>query len=387
MDYQKHVASRAKDIDLSTIRYFFNLVNKVEGAISLCIGEPDFTTPVHICEAAKKALDNGKTFYTPNAGLPELRYEIANYLNRRFNTKYNPENEIIVTIGASQAIDVALRTLVEPGDEVLIPQPSFVAYGPCTTLSGGKPVFVPTYLEDDFVLKPDVLEKYITEKSKILVLPYPNNPTGAVMTEEQLRELAEVIIKHDLIVIADEIYCELTYGKAHTAVASIPGLWERTITINGFSKSYAMTGWRLGYIAAPEGLASEILKVHQYNVTCAATDGQYGAIEALKNGDDDIAQMKKEYDKRRLFLLESIRDMGFKCFEPKGAFYIFPSIAKTGLTSKEFTERLIYEARVAVVPGDAFGENGEGFVRLAYATSMENLEEAVKRIREFMEKL
>lgn len=384
MDYGKYVSNRAKSIEISTIRYFFNMVNEVKGAVSLCIGEPDFTTPAHINEAAVKALEEGKTFYTPNAGLPELRQEISKYLKRRFGVEYRSESEIIVTIGASQAIDVAIRTLVEPGDEVLIPQPSFVAYTPCTVLAGGKPVFVPTYIEDDFALRPDVLEDYITEKSKVLILPYPNNPTGAVMTRDQLEDLAGVIKKYDLIVVSDEIYCELTYGMEHTAFASIPGMWERTVTVNGFSKSYAMTGWRLGYIAAPAGLAAEMLKVHQYNVTCAATMGQYAAIEAMRNGDGDIQNMRREYDRRRVFLLNSLREMGFECFEPRGAFYLFPSIKNTGLTSEEFAERLLREAKVAVVPGSAFGENGRGFVRLAYATSMENLEEAVKRIKWFM---
>lgn len=387
MNYDKYVAQRAKSIEISTIRYFFNMVNEVEGAISLCIGEPDFTTPKHIDEAAKKALDEGKTFYTPNAGLLELRQEISRYLKRRFDVTYKPESEIIVTIGASQAIDVAIRTLVEEGDEVLIPQPSFVAYKPCVILAGGKPVYVPTYLEDEFVLRPDVLERYITDKSKVLILPYPNNPTGAIMTREQLEAIAEVVKKHDLIVVSDEIYSELTYGIDHTCFASIPGMWERTVTINGFSKTYAMTGWRLGYIAAPEGMAKQMLKVHQYNVTCAATMGQYAAVEALRNGDDDIKIMLAEYDRRRRYLLYSLRDMGFECFEPKGAFYVFPSIEKTGLTSEEFATRLLHEAKVAVVPGSAFGENGQGCVRMAYATSMENLQEAVRRIKTFMDKL
>ncbi|MDD4570374.1 MAG: aminotransferase class I/II-fold pyridoxal phosphate-dependent enzyme [Tepidanaerobacteraceae bacterium] len=387
MYYQKYVTQRAKDIEISTIRYFFNMVNEVEGAISLCIGEPDFITPSHINLAAVHALADGHTFYTPNAGLYELRQEISHYLKRRYQLEYKPDSEIIVTIGASQAIDVVIRTLIESGDEVLIPQPSFVAYKPCTILAGGKPVYVPTYLQDDFVLRPDVLEQYVSNRSKLLILPYPNNPTGAVMTEEQLKKIADVVKKHDLIVAADEIYSELIYGIQHTAFAKIPNMWERTVTINGFSKSYAMTGWRLGYVAAPEGLAGEILKVHQYNVTCAAIMGQYAAIEAMKNGDRDIAVMRAEYDERRKFLLKSLRDMGFDCFEPKGAFYVFPSIKKTGLSSEEFAKKLLWEGKVAVVPGSSFGENGQGFVRLAYATSMENLEEAVKRIRAFLNNL
>ncbi|MCG1012820.1 aminotransferase class I/II-fold pyridoxal phosphate-dependent enzyme [Tepidanaerobacter sp. GT38] len=387
MHYEKYVAQRAKDIEISTIRYFFNMVKEVEGAISLCIGEPDFTTPSHINQAAVEALDDGRTFYTPNAGLYELRQEISEYLNRRYQLDYKPESEIVVTIGASQAIDVVIRTLIEPGDEVLIPQPSFVAYGPCTILAGGTPVYVPTYLEDNFVLRPEVLEKYISPRSKLLILPYPNNPTGAVMTEEQLKAIAQVVKKHDLIVASDEIYSELTYGMEHTAFAKIEEMWERTITINGFSKAYAMTGWRLGYIAAPEGFAQQILKVHQYNVACAATMGQYAAIEAMKNGDNDIATMRIQYDKRRKYLLESLREMGLKCFEPKGAFYVFPSIKETGLNSEEFAKRLLWEGKVAVVPGNAFGENGQGFIRLSYATSMENLEEAVKRMKDFLKTL
>ena len=387
MNYQKFVSQKVKDIEISTIRYFFNMVNEVEGVISLCIGEPDFITPTHINQAANKALEDGRTFYSPNAGLFDLRKEISGFLQRKYGISYKPETEVIVTIGASQAIDVVIRTLIEPGDEVLIPQPSFVAYKPCTILAGGKTVYVPTYPEDGFVLRPDILEKYITDRSKLLIMPYPNNPTGAVMTKEQLEEVARVVKKYDLLVAADEIYSELTYGTKHTAFASLPDMWERTITINGFSKSYAMTGWRLGYIAAPEALAGEMLKVHQYNVTCAATMGQIAGIEAMKNGDDDIENMRLEYDKRRKFLLKSLRDMGYECFEPKGAFYVFPSIKKTGLSSEEFANKLLWEAKVAVVPGSSFGENGKGFVRLAYATSMENLQEAVKRIQNFTDKI
>ena len=387
MNYQKFVSQKVKDIEISTIRYFFNMVNEVEGAISLCIGEPDYITPTHINQAANKALEDGRTFYSPNAGLFDLRKEISGFLQRKYGISYKPETEVKVTIGASQAIDVVIRTLIEPGDEVLIPQPSFVAYKPCTILAGGKTVYVPTYPEDGFVLRPDILEKYITDRSKLLIMPYPNNPTGAVMTKEQLEEVARVVKKYDLLVAADEIYSELTYGTKHTAFASLPDMWERTITINGFSKSYAMTGWRLGYIAAPEALAGEMLKVHQYNVTCAATMGQIAGIEAMKNGDDDIENMRLEYDKRRKFLLKSLRDMGYECFEPKGALYVFPSIKKTGLSSEEFANKLLWEAKVAVVPGSSFGENGKGFVRLAYATSMENLQEAVKRIQNFTDKI
>ncbi|KKC30602.1 pyridoxal phosphate-dependent aminotransferase [Caldanaerobacter subterraneus] len=388
MNFEDRIAKRAKAIEISTIRYFFNMAREVEGAISLAIGEPDFITPEHIRNAAKKALDEGMTGYTVNAGLIELRREIADYLKRRYSLYYDPEKEILVTIGATEAIYVTLSTLAEEGDEVLIPEPSFVAYHPCTVIAGAKSVFVPTYEEDDFILRADVLEKYITERSKVLILPYPNNPTGAVMPKEALEEIAKVVEKHDLIVVTDEIYSELVYGGfKHTSFASLPGMWERTITINGFSKSYAMTGWRLGYIAAPEHFTKHIAKLHQYAVTAAATMCQYAGIEAMRNGDEDIIKMREEYDKRRKFLLESVREMGLSCFEPKGAFYIFPSIKSTGLTSMEFAKRLLYEAKVAVVPGNAFGEHGEGYVRMAYATSMENLEEAVKRMKEFMAKL
>jgi len=387
MDYRKYISSRVKEVEFSTIRHFFNLVYQMPDAISLCIGEPDFVTPSHIREAAKKSLDLGKTGYTPNPGLPELRKAISDYLKDRFNLNYNPESEIIVTIGASEAIDMALRTIVNPGDEILIPTPSFIAYKPCTLLAGGIPIFVPTFPEDEFKLKKNVLEKYITKNTKAIILPYPNNPTGAVMTKDDLEEIAEVIEKYDLLVISDEIYAELTYGVNHVSFASIDGMKDRTITINGFSKSFSMTGWRLGFIAAPEGLSKEILKVHQYSVTCAASISQYAGIEALKNGMKDIEEMREEYDKRRKFLYVSLIKMGFECFEPKGAFYIFPSIKKYRISDTEFAERLLKEEKVAVVPGSAFGENGEGFIRIAYSTSMDNLKEAVIRLENFTKRL
>ncbi|MDI6604901.1 MAG: aminotransferase class I/II-fold pyridoxal phosphate-dependent enzyme [Thermoanaerobacteraceae bacterium] len=387
MNHEEKVTKRAKSIEISTIRYFFNMVKEVPGALSLTIGEPDFVTPKHIMDAAIKALKEGKTGYTVNPGLIELREEISRYLSERYNIIYNPDNEILVTIGATEAIYVAINTLIEEGDEVLIPQPSFVAYDPCTKLAGGKSVFVPTYEDDNFVLKADELEKYITKRSKVLILPYPSNPTGAVLPKELMEEIAAVVKKHDLIVITDEIYSELVYaGFKHVSFASLPNMWERTVTINGFSKAYAMTGWRLGYIAAPDYFISHMTKVHQYDVTAAATMCQYAGIEAMKNGSEDIRIMRGEYDRRRRYLLQSMSEIGLKCFEPKGAFYLFPSIKKTGLTSTEFAKRLLYEAKVAVVPGNAFGESGEGYVRMAYATSMENLEECVKRIKGFMKK-
>ncbi|ORX22830.1 aromatic amino acid aminotransferase [Thermoanaerobacterium sp. PSU-2] len=385
MGFEDRVSRRAKSIEISTIRYFFNMAKEVPGAISLTIGEPDFVTPRHIIDAAYASLLEGKTGYTVNAGLIELRQEISKYLKRSCDVDYKPDGEILVTIGATEAIYIALNTLVEDGDEVLIPEPSFVAYDPCTKLAGGKSVFVPTYEKDNFVLKADVLEKYVTDRSKVLILPYPNNPTGAVMPYEEMVKLAEVVLKHDLLVVTDEIYSELVYdGFKHVSFASLPGMWERTVLINGFSKSYAMTGWRLGYIAAPEYFVKHMTKIHQYDVTSASTQSQYAGLEALRNGDDDVKFMREKYDERRRFLYASLIDMGFKCFEPKGAFYIFPSIKETGLTSLEFAKKLLYEAKVAAVPGSAFGEHGEGYIRMSYATSMENLKEAVKRIREFM---
>lgn len=387
VDFEDRVSKRAKSIEISTIRYFFNMAKEVPGAISLTIGEPDFVTPRHIIDAAYASLLEGKTGYTVNAGLIELRQEISKYLKGNYDVEYKPDGEILVTIGATEAIYIALNTLVEDGDEVLIPEPSFVAYDPCTKLAGGKSVFVPTYEKDNFVLKADVLEKYVTERSKVLILPYPNNPTGAVMPYEEMVKLAEVVLKHDLLVVTDEIYSELVYdGFKHVSFASLPGMWERTVLINGFSKSYAMTGWRLGYIAAPEYFVKHMTKIHQYDVTSASTQSQYAGLEALRNGDDDVKFMRGKYDERRKFLYASLTDMGFKGFEPKGAFYIFPSIKETGLTSLEFAKKLLYEAKVAAVPGSAFGEHGEGYIRMSYATSMENLKEAVKRIREFMEK-
>lgn len=384
MDYEKYLAQRTKNIEVSTIRYFFTMAKTVEDAISLALGEPDFKTPDYICKAAARSLEEGKTFYAPTTGLLELRSEISAYLERRFDTAYDPETEIIVTIGASQAIDVAIRTLVQSQDEVLIPQPSFISYAPCVEMSGGRSVFVPTYPEDNFTLRAEVLGKCITSNSKVLIMPYPNNPTGAVMTRSQLASVAEVVKKHDLIVVADEIYCELTYGRPHIAFASLPGMWERTITINGFSKSYAMTGWRLGYLAAPKPLTDQMTKIHQYNVACANTTSQYAAIDALRHGTESVDYMRSQYDEKRKFLLRGLNEMGLNCFEPRGAFYAFPSIRDTGLTSREFAERLLREAKVAVVPGNAFGETGEGFVRLAYAISVEQLEEALKRMRGFV---
>ncbi len=387
INYDEKLSSRLKNIKPSGIRKFFDLVEGTEGVISLGIGEPDFVTPWHIRDAGGYSLEKGYTYYTPNAGLTELRGEISKYLNRRFGLSYSPKDEILVTVGGSEAIDLTVRALIEPGDEVLIPEPSFVCYDPITVLAGGTPVPIPTYKEDKFRLTPENLEAAITPKSKLLVLPYPCNPTGAIMPREQLEAIAEVVIKHDLIVLSDEIYAELTYDAHHVSPASIPGMHERTVVVNGFSKAYAMTGWRLGYACAPKELMGTMVKIHQYAIMSAPTTAQFAAIEAMKNGDNDIREMREEYDRRRRFVCDRLNSLGLTCFEPQGAFYIFPSIEKTGLSSEEFCERLINTHKVAVIPGNAFGECGEGFVRCCYACSMRDLAEALARIEHFLEDL
>ncbi len=387
INYDEKLSSRLKNIKPSGIRKFFDLVEDTEGVISLGIGEPDFVTPWHIRDAGGYSLEKGYTYYTPNAGLTELRSEISKYLNRRFGLTYSPKDEILVTVGGSEAIDLTVRALIEPGDEVLIPEPSFVCYDPITVLAGGTPVPIPTYKEDKFRLTAENLEAAITPKSKLLVLPYPCNPTGAIMPREQLEAIAEVVIKHDLIVLSDEIYAELTYDAHHVSPASIPGMRERTVVVNGFSKAYAMTGWRLGYACAPKELMGIMVKIHQYAIMSAPTTAQFAAIEAMKNGDNDIREMREEYDRRRRFVCDRLNSLGLTCFEPQGAFYIFPSIEKTGLSSEEFCERLINTRKVAVIPGNAFGECGEGFVRCCYACSMRDLAEALARIEHFLEDL
>lgn len=387
INYDEKLSSRLKNIKPSGIRKFFDLVEDTEGVISLGIGEPDFVTPWHIRDAGGYSLEKGYTYYTPNAGLTELRGEISKYLNRRFGLTYSPKDEILVTVGGSEAIDLTVRALIEPGDEVLIPEPSFVCYDPITVLAGGTPVPIPTYKEDKFRLTAENLEAAITPKSKLLVLPYPCNPTGAIMPREQLEAIAEVVIKHDLIVLSDEIYAELTYDAHHVSPASIPGMRERTVVVNGFSKAYAMTGWRLGYACAPKELMGIMVKIHQYAIMSAPTTAQFAAIEAMKNGDNDIREMREEYDRRRRFVCDRLNSLGLTCFEPQGAFYIFPSIEKTGLSSEEFCERLINTRKVAVIPGNAFGECGEGFVRCCYACSMRDLAEALARIEHFLEDL
>ncbi len=376
------------NIEPSGIRKFFDIVSEMKDAISLGVGEPDFDTPWHIREEGIYSLEKGRTFYTSNAGLKELRTEICNYLHRRCNLTYNPDSEIVVTVGGSEAIDIALRAMLNPGDEVLIPQPSFVSYVPCTILAGGKPVPIELEEKDQFKLTTEKLREKITDKSKILIMPFPNNPTGAVMRKEDLEAVAEVILEHDLFVLSDEIYCELTFGsERHVSIASFPGMKERTVLINGFSKSYAMTGWRLGYAAAPHIIQEQMLKIHQFAIMCAPTTSQYAAISAVKNGDADVEHMRESYDQRRRFVLHAFKDMGLECFEPNGAFYAFPNIKRFGMTSEEFANRFLREEKVAVVPGTAFGACGEGFLRVSYAYSLKSLKEALGRMERFVKRL
>ncbi|HHW68090.1 MAG: aminotransferase [Epulopiscium sp.] len=379
------IASTVRDIPPSGIRKFFDIANEMEDAISLGVGEPDFDTPWHIREEGIYNLEKGKTVYTSNSGLMELREEISKYLSRRFSIEYNPKTQILVTVGASEGIDLALRALLNPGDEVLIPEPSYVSYKPCTIMAGGVPVTITTKAEDEFRLTPEQLKAHITDRTKVLILPYPNNPTGGIMEKEDLEKIADILRDRDIVVISDEIYAELTYDKEHVSIASIPGMYENTLVINGFSKAYAMTGWRLGYAAGPEELIAMMTKIHQYAIMCAPTTSQYAAVEALRNGDSDVAEMRNSFNRRRRIMVDGFRKMGMDCFEPLGAFYVFPSIAKTGMTSEEFCKRLLYEQKVAVVPGTAFGESGEGFIRCSYAYSIDNIKEALRRIEKFME--
>lgn len=374
-------------IQPSGIRKFFDIVSEMKDAISLGVGEPDFDTPWHIRDEGIYSLEKGKTFYTSNAGLKELKIEISNYLKRRCNIKYDYEKEVLVTVGGSEAIDIAMRAMLDPGDEVLIPQPSYVSYVPCATLANGTPVIIELKAENEFRLTAEQLEAAITPKSKLLVLPFPNNPTGAVMERKDLEAIAEVIKKHDLFVLSDEIYSELTYLDEHVSIASLPGMKERTILINGFSKAYAMTGWRLGYACGPEVIISQMTKIHQFAIMCAPTTSQYAAVEALKNGDDDVAMMREEYNQRRRYLVHRFKEMGLECFEPFGAFYIFPCIKEFGMSSDEFATELLKSQKVAVVPGSAFGDCGEGFLRISYAYSLDDLKEALGRIEIFIEEL
>jgi aminotransferase len=381
------LSDRIVEIQPSGIRKFFDIVSEMKDAISLGVGEPDFDTPWHIREEGIYSLEKGRTFYTSNAGLKELKVEICSYLSRRFEVTYDPDHEVMVTVGGSEAIDIALRAMLDPGDEVLIPQPSYVSYVPCTILANGVPVIIDLEAKDQFKLTSEKLLEKITPKTKVLVLPFPNNPTGAVMKAVELEEIAKIVIEKDLFVISDEIYAELTYGNDHTTIAAFPGMKNRTVLINGFSKSYAMTGWRLGYAAAPRAILEQMLKIHQFAIMCAPTTSQYAAVAALRDGDKDVQVMRESYDQRRRYLIHAFKEMGLECFEPHGAFYTFPSIKRFGMTSDEFATRLLREEKVAVVPGTAFGDCGEGYLRISYAYSLKNLKEALSRMDRFIKKL
>ncbi|MBQ5485701.1 MAG: aminotransferase class I/II-fold pyridoxal phosphate-dependent enzyme [Lachnospiraceae bacterium] len=371
----------------SGIRKFFDIVAEMKDAISLGVGEPDFDTPWRVRDEAIYSLEQGRTFYTSNAGLFELKEAICGYLDRKYKLSYDPKTEVMVTVGGSEAIDLAFRAMLDPGDEVLIPQPSYVSYVPCATLAGGVPVTIDLKEENEFRLTAQELEEHITDKTKILVLPFPNNPTGAIMEMEDLVAIADVIARHDIYVLTDEIYSELTYGTEHVSIASLPGMKERTVYINGFSKAFAMTGWRLGYVCAPEEILAQMLKIHQFAIMCAPTTSQYAGVEAVKHCDKEVAAMREEYDGRRRYLLERLRGMGLSCFEPFGAFYMFPSIKEFGMTSDEFATRLLEAKKVAIVPGTAFGACGEGFLRISYAYSIESLKTALDRMEEFVTEL
>ena len=384
MDYNRLLSPAARALKPSGIRKFFDIVSTMEDAISLGVGEPDFDTPWQVRRAGITALEKGRTFYTSNWGLMELRREIARYLERRFQLSYHPENEILVTVGGSEGIDNVLRAVVAPGDEVLIPEPSFVCYAPLTQLAGGVAVPLVTRAEDEFRLTPALLRSAITDKTKLLILPFPNNPTGAIMTREDLQAIADVLRGTDILVLSDEIYSELTYPFRHTSFASIDGMQERTLVVNGFSKAYAMTGWRLGYVAGPRELLERACIIHQYGIMSSPTVSQFAALEALRTGDDDIEHMRNQYNIRRVFLLNRLREIGMDCFEAQGAFYLFPSVRCTGLSSEEFCEQLLREQKVAVVPGNAFGDSGEGFVRISYSYSLTHLKEACDRIEQFI---
>lgn len=381
-----YISRTVRELKPSGIRRFFDLAAGMEGVISLGVGEPDFVTPWHVREAAIRSIEEGYTSYTPNAGLLELREEITNYVKNRYHVEYSP-SEVIVTVGASSAIDTAMRTIIDPGDEVIVVEPCFVSYSPTVTLAGGIPVPVQALKENDFKILPSQIEAAITHKTKAMIICFPNNPTGTLLNRTELEALAEIAKKYDLLVISDEIYAELTYDDSFTSMATLPGMRERTILVNGFSKAFAMTGWRLGYVCAPEEIASAMLKVHQYALMCASTNSQYAGLEALRNGQGEVEKMVKSYRLRRNFIVNSFNEMGLTCHMPGAAFYAFPSIELTGLSSQEFAERLLLEQSVAVVPGDVFGESGEGHIRCSYATSMEELKEAIKRIKHFIDSL
>ncbi len=386
IDYSRFISENARVIAPSGIRKFFDLLEEMKDAISLGVGEPDYVTPWHVRDAGIYSLEKGHTKYTPNSGMKALRDEISKTMLRRFSLNYSPRDEILVTVGGSEAIDLAVRAVINPGDEVIIPQPSFVCYGPITTLAGGVSVPVRTREEDLFKLTPELLSQAVTPKTKALILPYPNNPTGGIMNRGELEAIRQIILDNDLFVISDEIYAELTYGQKHVSIANLEGMAERTLVVQGFSKSYAMTGWRLGYACGPAPIIHQMMKIHQYAIMCAPTTSQYAAIEALRSGDEDIEEMRRDYDRRRRFVIDSFNSLGLTTFEGQGAFYVFPCIRSTGLSSEEFCERLLIEEKVAVVPGNAFGECGEGYVRACYATSISQLKEAFARIGSFLER-
>ena len=381
------LSDKVQEIKPSGIRKFFDIVTEMKDAISLGVGEPDFETPWHIRDEGIYAFEKGKTFYTSNSGLKPLREEISRYILRTQGVSYNPDSEILVTVGGSEAIDVSLRAMLNSGDEVIIPQPAYVSYAPCSLLAGGKNVFINLKEKNNFKLTPQELENAITDKTKILILPFPNNPTGAIMEKEDLEQIAKIVIERDIFVVSDEIYSELTYKGKHVSIASIAGMKERTLLINGFSKAYAMTGWRLGYACGPSEIIKQMTKIHQFAIMCAPTISQYAAIEALKNGDDDVKMMRDSYNQRRRFLLKSFKDMGLECFEPLGAFYVFPCIKEFGMSSEEFALKFLEEEKVAAVPGTAFGDSGEGYLRISYAYSIEKLKIAVERLNRFITKL
>ena len=387
INYEKMLSKTVCDLKPSGIRRFFDMLADMKDVISLTIGEPDFITPWHIREAAIESLEKGKTYYTSNSGTIDLRSEISRYMKRKFQLDYNPKNEVIVTVGGSEAIDIAMRAILEPGDEVILPCPSFVCYEPIATMLGAKVININTKAENKFKLTPEELKAAITPKTKLLVLPFPNNPTGAILTREELEGIAEVLRGTNIAILSDEIYAELTYGRKHVSIAQIDGMQERTIIASGFSKAYAMTGWRMGYICAPEILARQMLKIHQFAIMCAPTVSQFAAVEALRNGDEDVEIMRAEYNRRRVFLLEGFKKIGIDCFEAEGAFYLYPNIGKFGLTSEEFASRLLHEYNCAIVPGTAFGECGEGYARISYAYSMKHLTLALEKIGAFVKTL
>ena len=387
IDYDSVISRRVQDIKPSGIRKFFDILENMHDAISLGVGEPDFQTPWHIRDAGIYSLEKGFTKYTSNAGMTDVRREISNYLSRRFDLHYDMNSQILVTVGGSEAIDLAIRCITNPGDEILIPEPSFVCYGPIASLASGVPVPIRLVADNEFRLSPEQLLAAITPKTKALVLPYPSNPTGGIMEREDLEKLVPILKERGIIVLSDEIYAELTYGRQHVSMANIPEMYDQTIVVNGMSKCYSMTGWRLGYVCGPKELISQMTKIHQYAIMSAPTTSQYAAVEALKNGDNDIEEMKAEYDGRRRFLVNGLRKLGLSCFEPRGAFYVFPCIQSTGLSSEEFCERLLVEQKVACIAGNAFGESGEGFVRMCYAASLQDLEEALRRIGLFLDSL